>query len=162
MKKNNGLFVGARVIHGDLQNKGTIIEIDRKSLFSTKIDFDDKHLNEYQWAILSHVKLLSPFDSLGITNEQCEKIWDVWAGDWHHQEYGEFDQVWSTYSTLFEQADVDIKILKKFIKIFRDKGLAYYTPCIDTEGKPKGSGTFLRIGYEDKSWQEIRKIVDGE
>jgi hypothetical protein len=97
-------------------------------------------------------------EKLGITEEEAKKIWEVWAGEWHHKN-GEFDQVWLTYSALEESTGVDIKRLKKFIKLFRDKGLAVHNPCINSDYEPSGSGIFLIKGFSDYTWQEIKETL---
>lgn len=47
----------------------------------------------------------------------------------------------------------------KLIKAFRDKGLAQHTTTIDSDGRPHGSGTFLILGSEHKTWDEIKEIM---
>jgi len=98
-------------------------------------------------------------EKIGITDEQAAKIWEVWAGEWHHHD-GEFDQVWLGYYELTYKTEVEISKLKKFIKIFRDSGMAYHSPTVNCEGEPNGSGTFLHERYQDLSWGQIKELLN--
>lgn len=93
-----------------------------------------------------------------LTDKECSTIWKSWRL-WHHVESCEFDQIWFGYGDLSDITGIDIKLLKKFIKIIRDNKIAYHSPCVDSEGAPKGSGNFIYDRYIEKSWEEIKLIL---
>jgi hypothetical protein len=94
----------------------------------------------------------------GITEEEFEKFWNVWAGKWHHNE-GEFDFFWHGYAKLSEETNIDIKFLKKIIKYFRDKGFAQHHPTVNCDYEIAGSGNFLNDRYIDMSFDEIKPLL---
>ena len=94
-----------------------------------------------------------------LTNEECVKIWKAWY-EWHHVEGSEFDEVWFGYNELLDQTGIEIKLLKKFMKALRDKGICYHSPCVDPDGNPRGSGNFIIERYIEKSWSEIKIILE--
>jgi len=92
-----------------------------------------------------------------ITNEDMEKLWDVWTS-WHHMDL-EFEQYWFGYDKLSEETNIPIPKLRKIIKYFRDNNMAYHGPCINSEYKISGSGSFLKYKYIDLLWNEMKELI---
>lgn len=104
---------------------------------------------------------MSIIDKLGITESELEKLWSVWAGEWHHSN-AEFEAVWRGYTKLSLRTGLSIKQLKKIMKVFRDKKIAYHSPCINGDYIPSGSGNFLYDQYENMSFEEIKDILNAQ
>lgn len=96
---------------------------------------------------------------LGIADLECSLILDKWM-EWNHIETGEFDQVWFGYAELSDQTLIDIKTLKRFMKLMRDNNIAYYCSCVNCEGIPQGSGNFIYDKHLGKSWEEIKELLE--
>ena len=94
-----------------------------------------------------------------LTEEECVKIWEEWL-KWHHVECSSFDQLWFGYDDLSDLSGIDVKRLKKFMKVLRDNNIAYSTTLWSEEGTLRGKGNFIIERYVEKSWEEIKEILE--
>jgi len=94
-----------------------------------------------------------------LNDAECKIIWDAWM-KWHSVEGSSFDALWFGYSDLSDQTRIDVKKLKKFIKVLRDGNIAYSSSLWSEEGMLRGKGNFIHDKYLYKPWDEIKIILD--
>lgn len=93
-------------------------------------------------------------------NDIANKIFEKWKA-WTHWG-GEFDQIWFGYDSLSDETGVDVKTLKKFMKLLIKNKIAYHSPTVNNDYEINGSGIFMHEKYNDKEWNEIKEVIDNE